>query len=141
MFTHRMRVAYRDVTAGDHVYYSRYLDWLEVARNEAFREMGCPLLVLQEKGVILPVVESAMKHLGMARYDDEVEIRTTVARLGGASLALDYRVLRREEVLLEASTRHAVTDLEGKPTRMPAEMKQALAKHLVSPVPSAVTAV
>lgn len=130
MFRHRLRVAYRDVTAGNHVYHSRYLDWLEVARNEAFREMGCPLLILQEKGIILPVVESRMRHLGFAHYDDEVEIQTTVSRLGGASLELEYRVLRGEEVLLEASTRHAVTDLAEKPTRMPAELKQALSRHL-----------
>jgi acyl-CoA thioester hydrolase len=136
MFIHRLRVAYRDVTAGNHVYHSRYLDWLEVARNEAFREMGCPILALQDRGILFPVVESALKHHGMARYDDEVEIRTSVAKVGGASLVLDYRVLRGGNLLLEASTRHAVTDLHAKPMRMPSELRQALSRHLTSSSPA-----
>lgn len=132
MFTHRLRVTYRDVTAGDHVYHSRYLDWLEAARNEALREMGYPPRTLQERGILLPVVESAMKHHGMARFDDEVEIRTAVARLGGASVTFAYRVFRGGELLLEASTRLAVTNLDEQPVRMPRELREGLARHLAA---------
>lgn len=132
MFTHRLRAAYRDVTAGNHVYYARYLDWLEIARNEAFRELGFPLIALQEQGVILPVIESAMKHLGFARYDDEVEIRTRVVELGGASFLLEYRIFRGSDLLLEATTRHAVANLTEKPVRMPPALKERLARHLAS---------
>ncbi len=135
MFIHRLRVTYRDVTAGDHVYHSRYLDWLEAARNEALREMGCPPRTLQDRGILLPVVESALKHRGMARFDDEVEIHTSIARLGGASAIFAYRVFRGTELLLEASTRLAVADLDGQPVRMPHDLREGLARHLAAPAP------
>ncbi len=131
MFKLQMRVAYRDVTAGNHVYHSRYLDWLEIARNEAFREMGCPLLALQGRGVMLPVVECSLRHHGFARYDDLVEIQTGVARLGGAQATFDYRVLREGALLAEARTRHAIVNAAEKPIRMPPDLRDALARHLL----------
>lgn len=54
-----------------------------------------------------------------------------LTKLGGASMVLQYQVFRGSDLLLDASTRHAVTDLAEKPTRMPADLKQALAKHLI----------
>jgi acyl-CoA thioesterase FadM len=32
VFQHHLRVTASDCTVGNHVYYSRYLDWLEAAR-------------------------------------------------------------------------------------------------------------
>ena len=36
-FRHPHRVSYAECTVGNHVYHSRYLDWLEAARGEFIR--------------------------------------------------------------------------------------------------------
>ena len=52
VFRHTHRVSYAECTLGNHVYYSRYLDLLEAARGDFFRQLGSPLLHWQERDVI-----------------------------------------------------------------------------------------
>lgn len=129
MFLCSIRIAYREVTVGNHIYYARYLDLLEVARNEAFRDLGHSLFLLQEKGIIFPVVECSLRYHAAARYDDLLKIETRVVELGRVQFVLDYRVLREETLLLTASTRHACTNLKEKPMRMPPDLFEALSRH------------
>ncbi len=130
MFKYQIRVAYRDVTLGNHVYYARYLDFLEIARNEVFRNLGYPLLLLQGQGIIFPVVECTLRYYEAARYDDLLDIGTTVVGLGKVQYSFAYRVQRSETVVLTATTRHAVTNLEEKPIRMPHDLHDALLPHV-----------
>ena len=130
MFKHQIRVAYRDITLGNHIYYARYLDLLEIARNEAFRELGHSLLKLQERDIIFPVVECTLRYHAMARYDDLLDIETVIADLGKVQLTLSYRIKRSEALIVTAATRHAVTNLAEKPIRMPADLYEALQTHL-----------
>ena len=59
IFEHHLRVPASDSTVGNHVYYSRYLDWLEAARNEFFRAIGHPFPELFETGIMLPASASS----------------------------------------------------------------------------------
>src|SRR5689334_3561132 len=61
-FRYKHRVTYAECTLGNHVYYARYLDLLEAARNEVFRELGVTLLELQEQDTIFPAVECHLKY-------------------------------------------------------------------------------
>ena len=70
IFRHEQRVSYSLCTIGNHVYYSRYLDILEVARGEFFRHLGLPFRQWQEREIIFPVVECQLRYKGAARYDD-----------------------------------------------------------------------
>ncbi|HEX4645160.1 MAG TPA: acyl-CoA thioesterase, partial [Verrucomicrobiae bacterium] len=62
VFCHHYRVTYADCTLGNHIYYSRYLNLLEAARGEFFRQLGAPLLRLQEAETIFPVIECRLRY-------------------------------------------------------------------------------
>src|SRR5438132_11298610 len=66
IFKHTHRVTYSDCTAGNHVYYSRFLDLLEAARGEFFRHLGRTFLHWQESGTIFPVTECRLRYLAPA---------------------------------------------------------------------------
>ena len=70
-----LRVAASDCTVGNHVYYSRYLDWLEAARNELLRGLGHPFVALIEGGVLLPAIEARLQYRGAARFEDRVVVK------------------------------------------------------------------
>ena len=55
-FRHSHRVSYAECTVGNHVYHSRYLDWLEAARGEFIRALGATVLQWQERDAIFPVI-------------------------------------------------------------------------------------
>ena len=126
-----MRVPYSDMTAGNHVYYSRYLEWLEAARTEAFREMGVPLEELQtQQKLMFPVVECLLKFNMAARYDDVVDIRSWFSEVGKVKFFWDYEIARGADILVNAKTVHVCTTLDEKPQRLPAAIAEFMKKHV-----------
>jgi acyl-CoA thioester hydrolase len=127
VFSCQRRVNYADCTAGNHVYHSRYLDMAEQARGEFFRNLGQPFLAWQETGVIFPVVEATLRYCAPARYDDLLEIRIWAAEMERVRLRLRHQVFHLDGTLvLELETRHACTDLDGRPRRIPPPIADAL---------------
>jgi YbgC/YbaW family acyl-CoA thioester hydrolase len=126
-FQHRHRVTYAECTAGNHVYYSRYLDILEAARGEFFRHLGVSFLQWQERQIIFPVIECRLRHHAPARYDDLLVIEIWPAALGRVRLNFGSRVLNQAgAVILLAETSHACTGLDEKPRRLPEELEKLL---------------
>jgi acyl-CoA thioester hydrolase len=127
VFRHTHRVTYADGTMGHHVYYARYLDLLEAARNEFFRSLGLTFLELQNQGTLFPVIECHLRFKFAARYDDllAVEVWPTLAERVRLNLA--YRITNPAGALvLEAETHHACTTISEKPKRLPEELRVKL---------------
>lgn len=138
VFTWPHRVTYAECTVGNHVYYGRYLDYLEKARGEFFRELGQTLSALQDRGVIFPATECRLKYLGPARYDDRLSIEVWIESLRRVRLTFAYRVVHEQgNVIVEAATEHACTNLEDKPTRIPDDLARPLQAYLHAPHDSA----
>jgi acyl-CoA thioester hydrolase len=130
-FQHRHRVTYAECTAGNHIYYSRYLDLLEAARGEFFRQLGAPLLRWQKEEIIFPVIECRVRYKAPARYDDLLVIEVRPAAVERVRLNFSYRVLLESGTLLvEAQTFHACTGLDEKPRRIPEKLDQLLRPYL-----------
>jgi len=134
LFRHQHRVVYADCTLGNHVYYARYLALLEAARGEFFRHLGMPLLALQERGFMFPVVEAHLRYKALARYDDllHVEVRVTTAEKVRLNFA--YRILQQTgDLVLEGETLHVCMAIEEKMKRLPEDLVAALQPHLRTP--------
>ncbi len=122
-FEHTHRVTYADCTAGNHIYYSRYLDLLEAARAEAFRSLGESFAEWQQRDVIFPVLECRVRYRAPARYDDLLRIETRITLAKGVRLNFAYRIVKPDGVLVaEAETFHACTGLDEKPKRLPDQL-------------------
>ena len=130
-FRHSHRVTYADCTLGDHLYYARYLNLLEAARNEFFRSLRLPFLDLQNQDTIFPVLECRLRYKAPARYDDllSIELWPTVAERVRLSLA--YRIVNQKNVLiLEAETLHVCASVSNKPKRLPETLRGRLLPFL-----------
>jgi acyl-CoA thioester hydrolase len=122
-FKFEHRVTYAECTVGNHVYYSRYLDILEMARGELFRSAGLPLLQLQENGIAFPVIEVKIAYKGPARYDDVVTVALWINEMRGIRLSFGFQILHASgQLLAEGETRHICASLDEKPKRLPAEL-------------------
>ncbi len=73
-FTTRLRVRYAETDAAGVVYYGNYLTYFEVVRVELLRALGYPITAIEERGVLLPVVEARLEYLRPARLDDLLEV-------------------------------------------------------------------
>ena len=125
------RVSYSECTVGNHVYYGRYLDLLEVARGEFFRSLGLPLRGLQDQDTAFPVIECALQFKSAARYDDVLTVETWLTELGRVRVTFCHRILKADgQLVLTASTVHACTSLAEKPKRLPEALRPRLLPFL-----------
>ncbi|MEI6341847.1 MAG: thioesterase family protein [Verrucomicrobiota bacterium] len=126
-FRHPHRVVYSECTLGNHIYYGRFLDLFEEARGEFLRSVGLPFLALQERGLLLPVLEADVRYAGPVRYDDLIHVEVTPTILGRLRLEFAYRVMGpADDVRVTGRTLHVATNLEDRPQRLPPDLVAAL---------------
>jgi acyl-CoA thioester hydrolase len=130
-FRHPHRVSYAECTVGNHVYHSRYLDWLEAARGEFIRSLGSTVRQWQECGVIFPVIEARLRYKLPARYDDLLTIEVWPTAIERVRLNFAHRIVNQSgKLVLEAETFHACAGVNEKPKRLPAELAGKLAPYM-----------
>jgi acyl-CoA thioester hydrolase len=127
MQTYLHRVLYGDTDQMGVVYYASYLRFFEGARNEWIRARGITYREIEERGVMLPVYEAGIQYLRPAKYDDVLEIPLTVTHTR-VKIRFEYKVRRQGDdgVLVVGHTVHVVVGKDGKPTRAPEWLVQAL---------------
>lgn len=121
------RVTYADCTAGNHVYYARYLNLLEAARNEFLRSVGQPFLDWQNRDTLFPVVECHIRYKAPAHYDDLLTIEVWPSLAERVRLNFAYRISNPTgALLLEAETCHVCATVRERPRRLPEELRARL---------------
>lgn len=112
-------------------HHAAYLVYLEEARTRMMAERGCSYAELERSGLGLPVRKAELRYRASARYDEELVVRTRVARLRPASVTFEYEVARTADgkLLATASTELACVDLAAadRPiVPLPAELRERL---------------
>jgi acyl-CoA thioester hydrolase len=121
-----VRVYYEDTDLAGIVYYANYLKFLERGRSEMVREAGISQRAMKEAGLVFAVRRVEADYLKPARFEDDLIVETRANALRGASFEMPQRVLRGEEVLLRALVRIVVLTAEGRPARLPADVRARL---------------
>lgn len=130
------RVIYGDTDQMGVVYYANYLRWFERGRSEFLRQIGLPYAQIEAAGFHFPVAEVNCRYAQSARYDDVIEIATTLADLSRVYLVFEYQISRQVDhlVLATGSTKHACIDRDGQVKRIPKMLIEAvelaMRKHL-----------
>jgi acyl-CoA thioester hydrolase len=120
-----VRVRYAETDKMGVVYYAHYFVWFEVGRTDLLRDAGWSYREMELEGIALPVIEAHCEYHRPARYDDELEIRTTGSRRSPVRVAFEYKVVRPSDAATIATgrTMHAALDRNGRPCRLPDRVK------------------
>jgi acyl-CoA thioester hydrolase len=123
-----IRVRYSETDQMGTFYNSRALEWFEVGRTELLRQIGVPYAQMEQRGVMLPLVEAHVEYQGRARYDDLLAVTTTAAMAGKARVRFDLRIVHADsgQPVAGGYTVHAIVSPQGKPTRPPEWFLEAL---------------
>ena len=127
--TSTVRVRYAETDKMGVVYYANYFVWFEVARTDLLRTLGWSYREMEQAGVSLPVIEAHCEYARPARYDDELEIRTTGRLLSPVRMEFSYEVRLTTESIVAATgrTSHASVDPNGRPCRLPKRIREVFA--------------
>jgi acyl-CoA thioester hydrolase len=127
-FTWPVRVYWEDTDGGGVVYYANYLKFLERARTEWLRSLGFVQTELaKDPGIMFVVASLTIDYRRPARLDDALVVHCEYEQDGAACMRFNQRILRNDEVLIEASVRVACLDAATfRPKRLPAAIVTAM---------------
>lgn len=121
------RVYYEDTDMAGIVYYANYLKFIERARSTIVREAGIDQNAMkEEQGLVFAVYKVDATYHRPAKLDDVLTIATKVQQSGGAKLVFQQDVLRDGETLFSSFITVICMSVEGRPTRLPAEIRAKL---------------
>ena len=121
-----INVRYAETDRMGVVYYANYLVWYEVGRVAWCRAKGFSYRDMEQlDGHYLMVAEASCRYRGPARFEDDLVVRTAIASASDKVLRFVYEVRNRNlsELLATGETKHVVTDLAFKPSRLPSRYR------------------
>ena len=128
----RTQVRYNEIDKMGVAHNSVYYIYMELARTDLVRAEGYPYKRMEEEdGLLIPVLSSACSFKHPARYDDILEVETTLKFMKNSSLRFNYRIKRDDGVLLaEGHTVHAIVDRAFELAIIPDTYRALFGKYL-----------
>lgn len=126
---HRMaiRIYYEDTDLAGIVYHANYLKFTERARTEWARGLGVDQGRLKAgTGTVLAVRRVVADYLLPARFDDIVEVRTTVQGVTAARMDLVQEIWRGTARLFASQVMIVALRADGRPVRLPDTLRGRL---------------
>lgn len=111
MFTYIRNAKYYETDQMGIIHHSNYVRWMEEARIAFMNNAGYPFRIVEEKGIVSPVVNVSVNYRKPVLFDDNVEIRVDIVKYDGVLLELSYEFYNqtRCEICTTATSRHCFT--------------------------------
>ena len=126
-FKYITRIYYEDTDAAGVVYYANYLKFLERARSEAIYSLGLSNKKLFDKeGVIIIVKSCNIEYKKPAKFEDEIEIISTINEVKNSSFKMQQLIKRKSDIISVADVTLVTISDKGKPVRVPNLLKKLI---------------
>jgi acyl-CoA thioester hydrolase len=109
-FVHRLRVRYHECDSQGIVFNGNHFAYFDVALTELWRAAFGSYRALVEQGSDVVVVDAAATFHAPVRFDDEIDVEMTIARLGASSMTSTFEERRDGELLVTAKLVHVFVD-------------------------------
>ncbi len=133
VFEHPLRVRYMEVDAQGHVFNAWYLTYYDDAFTSFLSHRGLPYEDLLDAGFDTQVVRSEIDWKAGLRWNDDVRVAVSTARLGRTSFAVDFETRRGNTEV--TSRGRSVYVVVAKGTSSPQGIPPVLADALGPPAP------
>jgi len=122
MHSFPIRVYYEDTDLAGIVYYANYLRFIERGRSEWLRALGIDQVGLKQRGMVFVVRRIEADYISPARFDDVLEVVSTLKDCGAARISMCQKVMRDGAVLFKAVVTLVCINDAGRPVRIPADI-------------------
>lgn len=98
------------------VHHSNYIRWFEESRVAWMKKAGLQIEDLEEKGIIIPVVNVTCQYKNMTRFGEEVIVEPTVTKFNGVVIEFSYRIVEKTtgELKVTGTSSHCFIDKDYK---------------------------
>ena len=127
-FATEIKVRFAETDAQGIAHNSNYFVWFEVARVEYLERYAGGYQKLRDLGVEAVVLETHIRYLQSAKFDDRLLVHARCLDVKGARFRYEYAIERAGEVIADGWTSHATVDSKTmRPTRVPSWLQEAIA--------------
>lgn len=96
----KIRVRYAETDKMGYCHHGNYAQYFEMGRTELMRDIGLSYRELEDRGVMLPVLELKTTFLIPAYYDDELTIKTSLKEYPGVRIKFYYETFKADGTLI-----------------------------------------
>ncbi len=116
-----IRVEYHHTDQMGIVHHSNYVKFFEVARTEWLRAMGITYAEMERRGVMMPIVDVAVKYRNPALYDELISVTAFVDEAPMARMTFRYEVRGEDgrEIATGSTTLGFIDSQTRRPQRAP----------------------
>ena len=82
------------------IFYPTYFRWMDAATWAFMASVGYSPQRMREEHLAMPLVAADCEFLAPARHGDRCEVRSRIARFGGASFAVSHEITRADGATL-----------------------------------------
>ena len=102
------------------VHHSNYIRFFEEARCQFLKDANLPYDMLEEKGIMSPVLGVSCKYKRHVTFGDTIQIETSIKEFSGVKFTVQYKVYNKNtgELCVEGESNHCFTDSNLKPLNM-----------------------
>ena len=120
-FETKIRVEYHHTDQMGIVHHSNYVKFFEVARTEWLRAMGVTYAEMERRGVMMPIVDVAVKYRNPALYDELISVTAFVDEAPMARMTFRYEVRGEDgrEIATGSTTLGFIDSQTRRPQRAP----------------------
>ena len=127
-FATDIKVRFAETDAQGIAHNSNYFVWFEVARVEYLERFAGGYQRLRDLGLEAVVLETHVRYLQPARFDDRLRVHARCLDVRGARFRYEYAIERGDELIADGWTAHATVDaVSMRPTRVPAWLADEIA--------------
>jgi len=138
VFTTDLKVRFAETDAQGIAHNSNYFVWFEVARVEYLERYAGGYQKLRDLGVEAVVLETHVRYLEPARFDDRLRLHARCLDVRGARFRYEYAIERDDVLIADGWTAHATVDARTmRPTRVPSWLQEAISAAESAASPSA----
>lgn len=102
------------------VHHSNYIRFLEEARCAVLDDLGLPYALMEEKGVMIPVLGVHCSYKYHVTFNDTLVIKLSFTDFSGVKLKVKYELIEKktQKLVMTAETEHCFTDKTMKPIHL-----------------------
>lgn len=127
-FSTEVRVRFAETDAQGIAHNSNYLVWFEMARIDYLERFAGGYQRLRDLGIEALVLESHVRYLQPAKFDDRLLVHARCVDVKGARFRYEYEIERKGVVIADGWTAHATVAAGSlRPTRVPAWLAEDIA--------------
>lgn len=114
-YTYTHKVQYYETDQMKIVHHSNYIRWFEEARCALLSSVGCGYEVVEQLGIVSPVLQVQADYKTMTSFGETVHIETAVSYYNGFRLNFTYTIRDSESgtVRCTGESKHCFLDQKG----------------------------